>query len=964
MKKFSNIYKKTLAAVLMIVTLFSLVACGKNNEGKNLPAGAVELCVEFSSIDPASIVEYENSTAFSATATDGTPIRFEGIGITVENGTLVMMPGSKLFSLDYYGQLLQFYPEADLPEFELDFGLAFANEPHPERMTDLAAALCVSNLTGNPEYPSYTDSFHTGFLAMGPDENTPQNIAINRLIMLVDTTVPQVMFRDLVPGTEAYDLLYGNMGYRIDWGNTQVYDAGISIETYALQKIEEPNVLRSDIIAGIDHNSIVKDGSTTFFSSTMSDGTIVRFEGENIKIDENGILIAPDSKITSLDAVGKIYGYYPVVEDRGKYIGKTTDFHVGYAYTYSASKTSVERAKEVHTYSAFGQQVTLLDGQYLLPVAVFSPNFFNFQGFSFGEGEFYVSSLVACYDPTEKVTRMTEAKLNEYFSGAYLEGERYDASRETSADLEKKKFDFYLVLKPDTEVANMADNARSVYYVPKDFYQVGALRDAAGNELAKETALISMGDTLDITVGDSTIQMPLNVVARYHGAQTMNDLVPFAYPKSLGELNTLVVPVIWADQTDMANDNTLKLFRQGIGRIADENGNVTDYSVFTDEKFSLSEYYDIASYGKMKVTSFMTDWYYASENFADIWNQSPTDTYSNDIMDWVRATYPDIDWEKYDQDRNGYIDSMLILNAGVKDSDEVIIVSYSGAFNYLHTYYGDHVGTPDAPRVNTFTNVGYDWIQHDYATIIHEFAHGLGLIDYYDVNYSGIDAVGQFDMQSQSYGDWNAYSKLAVGWMNPQIVSGLTSGQSAEFTLTSSALTDDMLIIPAAGKEYEGPFSEYIMLDLFTDDGTNEYDTARFNLVDAAGVRISHVNAEMEQRTTTVESATSPGESAEYTIGTIHTANNYTGNKTGKYNIEVVQNGGKNTFTNIEQLDTTLSKQDLFYAGDTFTAEDYSEFLYQGRMDDGSEFGYSIKILSIGTDGNGIPTAKIRVTRR
>ena len=415
----------------------------------------------------------------------------------------------------------------------------------------------------------------------------------------------------------------------------------------------------------------------------------------------------------------------------------------------------------------------------------------------------------------------------------------------------------------------------------------------------------------------------------------------------------------------VANDDTLELFRKGIGRIADEKGTVTDYSVTTDEQFSLSEYYDIASYGKMKITSFMTDWYYSKENYADIWNQMPTETYSNEILDWVRATYPNMDWSKYDRDGNGYADSMVILNAGISDSGEVIILSYSGALNHQATYTGDQAGTPEAPRANAFTNVGYSWLQNGYNTIIHEFAHGLGLIDYYDVNYSGIDAVGRFDMQSQSHGDWNAYSKLAVGWMDPQIVSGLSSGQSVDLTIRSSALTGDMIIIPAAGKDYEGPFSEYIMLDLFTDDRVNEYDTERdgYQLKDAAGVRISHVNAEMEKRILDAESLIDPGSSTEYTIGTIHSANNYKGDGTGKYNIEVIQNGGKNTFTNMNQLDTMLEKDDLFYKGDSFTAEDYSQFLYEGRMDDGSEFGYTVKVTNISTDANGIPTATIQITR-
>ena len=217
-------------------------------------------------------------------------------------------------------------------------------------------------------------------------------------------------------------------------------------------------------------------------------------------------------------------------------------------------------------------------------------------------------------------------------------------------------------------------------------------------------------------------------------------------------------------------------------------------------------------------------------------------------------------------------------------------------------------------------------------------------------------------MQSGSYGDWNAYSKLAVGWMDPQIVEGLASGEFVEYTIGSSALTDDVIIIPAAGSEYDGPFSEYVMIDLFTDDGVNEYDADAMGLANAAGVRISHVNANMEKRTNTIDSVVNPGESAEYTIGTIHIPNSY--NESGHYNIEVIQAGGDNTFTDLANLNPQLTKEDLFYAGATFTVDDYDEFFNDGLMDDGSAFGYTVEVVSIGTDASGVHTATIRITAK
>ena len=950
MKYLQNFRKQFLHIFVIVLVMFAFVACGKKNEFQVI-----------SSIDPASVTEQDGIVHFTAVRDDGMTLRFEGIGITVEEDAIVFEPGAKLFSLDYVGKVMEIIPSCEEKGCMIDFGFSYANSSSVESMTELCTGfLRETGLYKKKDVIDVSDC-DADFLAMAMSENNSQSYRIRELTIVFDTTVPQIFLSELDPMGEKAELI---KGYAIDWMNGGV-GFGMSEEQLALKKMENPNVLRSDLVTGIDHNSIVTEGNSTFFSVTMSNGEVVRFEGENIAIEDSGIVINPGSEVTSLDAIGKIYGYYPKVENREQY-EEEDFFGVGYGYTYSSAKTGVERAEDVHTWGICGVSVVDLGGENLLSVAAYEPNFVYVSGSSYNVGSCVLSNLEVCYDPTEKVTGVRDAKLNIEFSGSYLEGERYDASREQGANLEANDLRFYLILEPDTEGGNLDVAYRSILYVPAKFFKVGALRDSSGKELDKKNALLSKGCTLDLTVGDFEVKMPLETVERYEGAQTMNDLVPYAYPAALGEINTLVVPVIWADQTDMANEDTLQFFREGIGRIVDENGNVTDYSDTTDDKLSLSEYFDISSYGKMKINSFMTDWYYATENFADVYQMAPDENYSNGIMDWVKTNYPEMDFSKYDKDANGYVDYMVILNAGVRDSDSVSIISYEGAINYRATYFGDLAGTQEAPRVNSYTTVGYRWIQDDYSTIIHEFSHGLGLIDYYDVNYSGIDAVGGFDMQSGSLGDWNAYSKLAVGWMEPKIVEGLTSGQSVEYTIGAMALTDDVIIIPAAGKTYDGPFGEYVMIDLFADEGVNTYyiDTQKYGdgLKDAVGVRISHVNANMEKRTEKVNSVYNQSQNNEYTIGTIHIANNFQNDPMGRYNIEVIQAGGDNTFTDISNLDTTLRSDDLFYAGDKFDVANYQEFFYEGLMDDGSVFGYTVEIVSIGKDADGNPAATIRVT--
>lgn len=66
----------------------------------------------------------------------------------------------------------------------------------------------------------------------------------------------------------------------------------------------------------------------------------------------------------------------------------------------------------------------------------------------------------------------------------------------------------------------------------------------------------------------------------------------------------------------------------------------------------------------------------------------------------------------------------------------------------------------------------------------------------------------------------------------------------------------------------------------------------------------------------------------------------------------------------MNQLWAILSKEDLFQAGDVFTAEAYSEFSPNGLMDDGSTFGYQVDIVRIAQDETDAYNAVIRVTRQ
>jgi len=936
-------------AVLAVVFLLTHLCAGAVADTADLAYFDV-----IAGIDEASISVSDGAVSFTSADQNGNPVRFQLVGEgSVSAEGIRFGAGAYLVSLDRLGQIYSYAPTvsaADSADAWADFGAAYSYdgsdsvEEYGDLYTVLIGGIPAQDYKGG-EYGEYSVAdYLPNFLYFSGDPN--YGFTMSSLVVGYDpdgaatpVDLPEQM-QSSVPTTS---------------------------ETSAFDQYEH-----MDIVARIDMGSVQISGDKTCFSAVTPDGAVIRFEGNGVAVQENGMMFSPGATLTSLDSIGQICGYeYTIPENTGT--EDTVEF--GPAYTFSASKTSVNDASEVFKQANMVTRASTTEaGSGIISTEVYMPNFVHFAAPASNQREFLVSSLTIYYDPAVTTTGIRELALATEFYGSYLEGDPYKADCEESA--KQNPLDFYLIALQDTPTADMKDNSSSIWMIESDFYTIGDLKDAGGNVLDKSTARVHAGDTLDVTISDYTLALELPVVERYAGAQTMHDLVPYAYPSALGEMNALVVPVIWADQPDMANDETLRLFREGVGRIVDESGAVTDYSDLTDEKFSLSEYYDIASYGKLSITSFMTDWYYADWTYEEYQQRSVEPEYADTILDWVKETYPDLDWSRYDQDGNGYVDALIILSAGTADDDTFYMGSYAYAINSRRSYAGDYAGTQDDPQVNTFVSIGYSFMANgDYSTLVHEFAHGLGLIDYYDVTYSGINAVGGYDMQSDNVGDWNAYSKYAVGWLEPQIVTGLASGETAEFTIGSLALKGDALVIPAANGDFDGPFDEYVLIDLLTDDGVNAYDAAAYDLDGVAGVRISHVNALMEKRTLEEASKLEGQEDSEpvsYDIGTVHFANDYTGDAFGRYNLEVIQSGGVNTFTKLdpndpssaESLRTKLCAEDLFYAGDTFSTEDYSEFFYSGLMDDGSKFGYTVEIVSVSTDENGEPTATIRVTAK
>lgn len=942
-------------------------------------------------IDRSSINTNGAITYFNAVMSDGTVIRFEGENIAItEEGIVFAGSTSRVTMLDAVGKIYAYQLYIKDGEQKpisdqwlcVDYGYTLNAE-----VFSIENGMELRMLSGpatsaefwNTMAPTDTTAYEPNFLCLyGLGANT-ESITLTSLNIgyqpaqrytapeEIRAAMPDNFLLGYVPSEEDDMTLAGNGGVlvsedgQVALGIPAIEDPA---QDYGAKKLAEAGVCYSDIVAGIDRGSVRTQGDTTFFSAVMSDGAVVRFAGENIAVTNDGIVMKANSTLTSLDAVGKIYEYTAAVKDHDAAPVSEQTLNVNYAYTFSAQKTSVDSADALYTSSISGLPVSVWSSDYQMDVAIYSPNFVSVSAASYNTADFTLTSLTIGYNPNSKVTAITGASLNAADYGYYAEGELYAASREDKADASQKEYEFYLRLKLETQnEAGMNDTDSYLHFVPKKFYTVGDLKDVNGNVLDKATARIYAGSTLDVTIGDYAMAVKLPMATLLTGAQTLNEARPYSTLAATGAQHSLVIPVVWADQTGMVSDALYADYQKALGRMIDRYGNALgDCSDANDQVFSLSEYFDRASYGQLEISSFMTDWYYTDKTFSgDYEFIFPEVEFAAEVLQWVKATYPDIDWTQFDQDGDGVVDSIVLISVGQRSTDSYTPASFGGAVHSTGNNFGKLAGTQQDPQANCFLTVNHSFLAGGNTnTLIHEFSHNFGLNDYYDGTTNGVNAVGGYDMESNSVGDWNAYSKLAVGWMEPQVMSGLASGESVDVTIGSSALAGDVIILPTAGTEYTGPFGEYVMIDLLSPDGVNAYAAAEYGLQSTVGVRISHVNAALKRMTESDTIAVGYIEDNGNVIGMELYSNNY--NDRGLYNIEVIQSGRKNTFTSLNSLYPYLRADDLFYAGDTFAAQDYTQFFAQGLMDNGMPLGYTVTVLSIGTDAAGNPSATIRIT--
>ena len=404
---------------------------------------------------------------------------------------------------------------------------------------------------------------------------------------------------------------------------------------------------------------------------------------------------------------------------------------------------------------------------------------------------------------------------------------------------------------------------------------------------------------------------------------------------------------------------------------------------------SVSSYYEKSSYGNLHFNFEITDPFTPEMSASEFLSKEDLTSSSSsvggsqalitDILEHglTKNDVPiDIFDSKYDRNKDGYIDGMwLIYN--VIDGD--LVSSESQPFwayttNYLakatDTETGEIkiVGTRYANCALSFL---YDdsTLGYDAHTIIHETGHMLGLDDYYSYDNSGnYGYLGGIDMMDLNIGDHSAFSKYALGWIEPTVIYK----NDTTITLKPFEDTGEALIIPSSYYN-DSAFSEYLILEYETPTGLNELDATEkyrnaYPLAFSNGLAIYHVDARLikheiqngyytcsdylsESESTVPEVEVHGSREDVYLVGNSNTPS-YNGISDDYALVRLISKERTLYSENPKTSRVGSTRRDLYQAGDSFGTDQVDMFFSHNTFNNGTSINnVSIKVTSMNEEG-------------
>jgi M6 family metalloprotease-like protein len=229
--------------------------------------------------------------------------------------------------------------------------------------------------------------------------------------------------------------------------------------------------------------------------------------------------------------------------------------------------------------------------------------------------------------------------------------------------------------------------------------------------------------------------------------------------------NTLAILIQYSDEPSLVNavDFDTLLYSTGQGSVRD--------------------YYLECSYGNLDMITInlpsSTGWQSAPQTaayYANGQNGLVSSSYPNNakklVEDAVAAADPLVDFSKYDNDNDGWVDALMIIHTGPG-------AEFTGSPDDIWSHkWGISPQNRDGVQIGTYTMMPEYWSSPGDITIgvfAHELGHAFGLPDLYDTDYSA-NGLGRWCLMSG--GAWNgilgnspahfsAWCKVQLGFTTP-----------------------------------------------------------------------------------------------------------------------------------------------------------------------------------------------------
>ena len=449
------------------------------------------------------------------------------------------------------------------------------------------------------------------------------------------------------------------------------------------------------------------------------------------------------------------------------------------------------------------------------------------------------------------------------------------------------------------------------------------------------------------------------------GMENYNNLEEYGYydcdsAPSTGNINVLVVPIAFSDST--ADTSTVL---NDLETVFNGTEQETGWE-------SVSSYFKEASYGKLNLEFTVAPTWYQynkTKSYMGVDNDGRTNTAVDSAVAWYKDNY-NSNCKEFDSDSNGYIDCVFLVYA--EKDYQIGTASYDNFWAYTF-WTQENNKNRTSPNANTYIWMSYDFmygdlngsshINLDAHTFIHEYGHAMGLDDYYD--YGGSEcSAGGFDMQDMNVGDHNPFSKMALGWSKPYVVNG-----DATITIKpASKYENQTIIIPAGGYNSwnKSPFDEYILIEYFTNEGLNQFDIEHNTYTNyprgtsTPGLRVYHIDARLCYHDGSYYQGYADNVSSSYYYE-VAASNTYSGDYQSAFApnyrlVHLLSQSG----TDYMKKGNYMDEYDLFLQGDSFSMTSFKSYFYNsGKLNDGSNLGFTFTVKSINNEGATIQFTKI-----